>query len=93
MCCKKFVICLCFRSTGFILEGFPRTSEEAKYLAEMGLFPDVGVVMNVEVEDVINRLLPPKMLKWRVRRDKKLAIKLKKKEKSKKKRVRKNSLD
>ena len=77
-----------FRSTGFILEGFPRTSEEAKYLAEMGLFPDVAAIINVEVEDVINRLLPPKMVKWRVRRDKKLAIKQRKKDKAKKKRVR-----
>lgn len=54
----------------------------------MGLFPDVACILNVEVEDVINRLLPPKMVKWTVRRDKKLAIKQRKKEKAKKKRVR-----
>lgn len=75
------------RSTGFILEGFPRTSEEAKYMAEMGLFPDSALILNVEDSDVIARLLPPKLDKWRVKRDKRLEKKRKKKEKAQKKRV------
>ena len=57
-------------------------------MAESGLFPDAGVIMTVEDTDVIARLLPPKMDKWKVKRDKRLARKLKKKEKSQKKRVR-----
>jgi adenylate/nucleoside-diphosphate kinase len=76
------------RSTGFVLEGFPRTSEETKYMAEMGLFPDTAIILNVEDSDVIGRLLPPKLDKWRVKRDKRLEKKRKKKEKAQKKRVR-----
>lgn len=75
------------RSTGFILEGFPRTGEEARYLAEMGLFPDCAIMLGVEDTDVIGRLLPPKLDKWKMKRDKKEAKKQKKREKAKKKRV------
>lgn len=75
------------RSTGFVLEGFPRTPEEAKYLAEVGLFPDTALVLAVEDNDVISRLLPPRLNKWKIKRDKRLAKKQKKKDKAKKKRV------
>ena len=83
-----FPHCVCRRSTGFVLEGFPRTADEARYLAEVGLFPDAALIMTVSDGDVIGRLLPPKLEKWRVKRDKRLAKKAKKKEKAKKKRVR-----
>ena len=83
-----FPRCVCRRSTGFVLEGFPRTADEARYLAEVGLFPDAALIMTVSDGDVIGRLLPPKLEKWRVKRDKRLAKKAKKKEKAKKKRVR-----
>ena len=76
------------RSTGFILEGFPRTSEEVKYLQESGLFPDAAIILQVSDDDVIGRLLPPKLEKWKAKRDKRLAKKAKKKEKAQKKRVR-----
>lgn len=76
-----------FRSTGFILEGFPRTSEEAQYLSSVGLFPDAVLLMTVRDEDVVGRLLPPKLDKWKVKRDKRLAKLQRRKEKAKKKRV------
>ena len=76
-----------YRSTGFILEGFPRTPEETRYLAESGLFPDSAVVLTVDDSDVTARLLPPKLDKWKVKRDKRLAKRQKKKEKAQKKRV------
>ena len=76
------------RSTGFVLEGFPRTADEARYLADLGLFPDAALVMTVSDGDVIGRLLPPKLDKWKVKRNKRLDKKAKKKEKAKKKRVR-----
>ena len=75
------------RSTGFILEGFPRTPEETRFLADAGLFPDSAIVLTVDDSDVTGRLLPPKLEKWRVKRDKRLAKRQKKKEKAQKKRV------
>ena len=69
------------------MEGFPRTAEEAKYMAEMGLFPDAAVILSVEDTDVIGRLLPPKLDRWIVKRNKRVARREKKKEKARKKRV------
>jgi len=51
------------------------------------LFPDAGVVLTVEDSDVIARLLPPRLNKWKVKRDRRLERKRKKKEKATKKRV------
>ncbi|XP_050391523.2 adenylate kinase 9 [Patella vulgata] len=76
-----------FKSTGFILEGFPRTADEVRYLAEMGLFTDAALILSVTDADVIGRLLPPKLDIWKIKRDKRVAIKEKRKEKAKKKRV------
>uniref|UniRef100_A0A8C3LXR3 Adenylate kinase 9 n=1 Tax=Chrysolophus pictus TaxID=9089 RepID=A0A8C3LXR3_CHRPC len=60
-----------FRSTGFILDGFPRTSDEAQYLSEQGLCPDVAVYIHVEESDILDRLLPPRLKKWKERQHKK----------------------
>ena len=76
-----------FRSTGFVLEGFPRNVDEANFMQESGLFPDAGIILNVEDTDVTGRLLPPKLEKWKAKMARRLAKKLKKKEKAKKKRV------
>ena len=76
------------RSTGFILEGFPHNVDEAEYMASQGLFPDCAVIVSVEDTDVISRLLPPKMERWKEKRNKKLEKRNKKKEKARKKRVR-----
>lgn len=63
------------------MEGFFRISEEVKYMVEMGLFLDVVLIFNVEDSDVIVRFLFLKLDKWRVKRDKRLEKKRKKKEK------------
>ncbi|MBN3311086.1 KAD9 kinase, partial [Amia calva] len=63
-----------FRSTGFILEGFPQNSEEVQYLAEQSLFPDIAVIMSLEAIDVVERLLPPRLARWRERRDRKMEL-------------------
>lgn len=67
-----------------MLEGFPRTVEECQFLLQSGLFPDVALLLMVDDNDVIKRLLPPRMKLWKTRREikdeKKLRIKEKKKE-------------
>uniref|UniRef100_A0A3B5A2W7 Adenylate kinase 9 n=1 Tax=Stegastes partitus TaxID=144197 RepID=A0A3B5A2W7_9TELE len=60
-------------STGFILEGFPHTSDEVEYMLHHQLFPDVVVVMEVDVQHVQNRLLPTYLDNWRERRNKREA--------------------
>lgn len=60
------------RSTGFILDGFPRTSDEVQYLSERGLCPDVAVYIQVEESDVLDRLFPPRLQKWKERQHKKM---------------------
>ncbi|XP_074006927.1 adenylate kinase 9 [Numenius arquata] len=60
-----------FRSTGFILDGFPRTSHEAQYLSERGLCPDITVYIEVEESDILDRLFPPRLKKWKERQYKK----------------------
>ncbi|KAM6280202.1 adenylate kinase 9 [Porphyrio hochstetteri] len=69
-----------FRSTGFILDGFPRTLHEAQYLSERGLCPDVVVYIQVEESDVLDRLFPPLLEKWKKRQYKKMENKKKLKE-------------
>ncbi|KFV64262.1 Adenylate kinase 9, partial [Dryobates pubescens] len=66
-----------FRSTGFILDGFPRTLDEAQYLSERGLCPDVVVSIEVEDSDVLDRLFPPRLRKWKDRQHKKMEKKKK----------------
>nr|XP_009488876.1 PREDICTED: adenylate kinase 9-like [Pelecanus crispus] len=66
-----------FRSTGFILDGFPRTLDEAQYLSERGLCPDVAVYIQVEESDILDRLFPPRLKKWKERQYKKMENKKK----------------
>jgi len=56
------------RSKGFILEGFPRNADEARYLSTNGLFPDGAITLNVEDTNIIERLMPPILQRWRERR-------------------------
>ncbi|XP_059368551.1 adenylate kinase 9 [Carassius carassius] len=58
-----------YKSTGFILEGFPQNQEEVSFMVEHHLFPDVVAMMSVEVSDVVRRLLPSQLTRWRERRD------------------------
>ncbi|XP_049976513.1 adenylate kinase 9-like [Alexandromys fortis] len=59
------------RSTGFILDGFPRYPEEAQFLGERGFFPDATVVIQVEDQDIFDRLLPAQVQKWKAKQRKK----------------------
>ena len=42
--CKCYTM---YRSTGFIMEGFPATAEELQYMTSRGRFPDMAVIMQV----------------------------------------------
>ncbi|XP_038592648.1 adenylate kinase 9 isoform X2 [Micropterus salmoides] len=56
-----------YKSTGFILEGFPHNHNEVQYMLQGHLFPDVVVFMSVDVSDVQKRLLPTYLENWRER--------------------------
>ncbi|XP_066229584.1 adenylate kinase 9 isoform X3 [Saccopteryx leptura] len=60
------------RSTGFILDGFPRYFDEAQFLGEHGFFLDAAVLIQVDDQDVSERLLPLQMEKWKMKQKKKL---------------------
>lgn len=75
------------RSTGFILEDFPRTEAEARYLSSSGLFPDIAVILVVEDTEIVDRLLPPLLDKWCKKRDKREAEKERQRALAKKQKV------
>ncbi|KAL3052487.1 hypothetical protein OYC64_005101 [Pagothenia borchgrevinki] len=58
-----------YKSTGFILEGFPFDSDEVQYMSQRQLFPDLVVIMSVDVTDVQKRLLPTYLESWCERRN------------------------
>ncbi|XP_072537006.1 adenylate kinase 9 [Salminus brasiliensis] len=60
-----------YRSTGFILEGFPQNPEEVSFLAEYHLYPDVVMIMTLEVNEVVRRLLPSRFAHWREKQNQK----------------------
>ncbi|KAI5140379.1 Adenylate Kinase 9 [Manis pentadactyla] len=60
------------RSTGFVLDGFPRYPEEAQFLGDHGFFPDAAVFIQVDDQDISDRLLPSQMEKWKLKQKKKL---------------------
>ncbi|XP_051264627.1 adenylate kinase 9 isoform X2 [Dicentrarchus labrax] len=62
-----------YKSTGFILEGFPNNPDEVNYMSQQQLFPDLVVIMAVEVSDVQKRLLPAYLEKWREQRNRREA--------------------
>ncbi|XP_033613419.1 adenylate kinase 9 isoform X2 [Fukomys damarensis] len=59
-------------STGFVLDGFPRYLEEAQFLGEHGFFPDAAVFIQVDDQDISDRLLPFQVEKWKLKQQKKL---------------------
>lgn len=73
-----------FRSRGFVLEGFPSNEDEAVYLVENQLLPDVIIQLDVEGQDVIKRILPSRMEQW----SKKMQLRREKREKNKAKKDR-----
>ncbi|VDD79669.1 unnamed protein product [Mesocestoides corti] len=77
-----------YRSRGFILEGFPRTTDDVTYMVESNLYFDFAIVLNAETDDVIPRLLPARLAKWKVKMSKIKANKQIEAEWNKKKRQR-----
>ncbi|XP_072264855.1 adenylate kinase 9 isoform X2 [Pyxicephalus adspersus] len=73
-----------FRSTGFILDGFPSNVEEVQYVGERGYFPDIAVFLEADESDICDRLLPPRLAKWQERRRRKEERKQKMREMKKK---------
>ncbi|KAL2082220.1 hypothetical protein ACEWY4_022038 [Coilia grayii] len=69
-----------YRSTGFILEGFPQSAEDVSFLSETNLYPDAALVMSLDMEDVVARFMPPLLARWRERCDRKREQKHKLKE-------------
>lgn len=62
-----------YKSTGFVLEGFPHKTDEMRYLAEKGWYPDVVIILQVEESNVIHRLLPPRIQSWKKKRNERIA--------------------
>ena len=71
------------KSTGFVLEGIPNTPDEMQMMANEGLFADMAVMLTIQEKDVINRLLPGRVARWRAKRDERVA----KREKERKERM------
>ncbi|CAI9737012.1 Hypothetical predicted protein [Octopus vulgaris] len=61
-----------YRSVGFVLEGYPSMVDDVSLTANSGCFPEVAIILNIEAEDVINRLLPARLNSWKTKRDAKL---------------------
>nr|XP_020863790.1 adenylate kinase 9 isoform X3 [Phascolarctos cinereus] len=59
------------RSTGFILDGFPRNVEEVQFLGERGFCPDIVIGLIVEEQEIIDRLLAEAVAKWKSKQEKK----------------------
>ncbi|KAG9282616.1 adenylate kinase 9 isoform X1 [Astyanax mexicanus] len=60
-----------YKSTGFILEGFPHSPDEVSFMTEYHLYPDAVVVMTTEGNEVVRRLLPSRLANWRKRQKEK----------------------
>ncbi|EDV21496.1 uncharacterized protein TRIADDRAFT_30390 [Trichoplax adhaerens] len=73
-----------FRKKGFILEGFPRTSNQVRYMAQAGFYPDIIIILSVDDSDVMDRLLPPLMERWQTKRNKRIEKREKEKERLRK---------
>ncbi|KAM9002916.1 adenylate kinase 9 [Sarcophilus harrisii] len=61
------------RSTGFILDGFPRTLEEVQLMGEHGFCPDAVVALLVEEQEIIDRLISGAITKWKEKQEKRAA--------------------
>ncbi|KAM3176029.1 hypothetical protein ACTXT7_007329 [Hymenolepis weldensis] len=56
-----------YRSKGFVLEGFPQTAEDVTYMLENNLLVDFVIFLNAEATDLLPRLLPDRLAKWKVK--------------------------
>ncbi|RNA14893.1 Adenylate kinase 9 [Brachionus plicatilis] len=74
-----------YRSRGFVLEGFPNNDSQAHYLMDKGFFPDAVIILRVEDEDVVKRLLPERLESWRAKMNAKKERKMQKAKRKKEK--------
>ncbi|KAF8572392.1 hypothetical protein P879_00856 [Paragonimus westermani] len=54
-----------YKSTGFILEGYPASAEQLRFLIDANYFPDLVIMLNTGAEEVIARVLPNRLDLWR----------------------------
>lgn len=74
-----------FKSRGFVLDGFPNNEAQAQYMIQRGLYPDAVIILRVDDETVVKRLIGPRFQSWRekviARKNKRMAKAARKKEK------------
>ncbi|XP_019849767.1 PREDICTED: adenylate kinase 9-like [Amphimedon queenslandica] len=61
-----------YKSTGFIMEGLPHHGDDLRYLCSKGLYPDAAVILEIDEDNMLDRVLPKRMNIWRDRRNRKL---------------------
>ncbi|CAH8663777.1 unnamed protein product [Schistosoma bovis] len=54
-----------YKSTGFILDGFPQSVEDLQFLVTSNYFFDYAIFLTTEADEVVSRLLPPRLEIWR----------------------------
>ncbi|CAI2736114.1 unnamed protein product [Schistosoma spindalis] len=54
-----------YKSTGFILDGFPQSVEDLQFLVTSNYFFDYAIFLTAEADEVVSRLLPPRLEIWR----------------------------
>ncbi|CAH8670710.1 unnamed protein product [Schistosoma haematobium] len=53
-----------YKSTGFILDGFPQSVEDLQFLVTSNYFFDYAIFLTTEADEVVSRLLPPRLEIW-----------------------------
>ncbi|ESN97356.1 hypothetical protein HELRODRAFT_85518 [Helobdella robusta] len=66
-----------FRTTGFVLEGFPSNEAEVIQMGRLGLYPSAALFLNVDADEAVKRLLPERIRKWKIKQHKKQEFKRK----------------
>ncbi len=46
------------------MDGFPTNESQAQYLIDKCLFPDAIIILKLDDEQIIKRLLPPRLEAW-----------------------------
>ncbi|KAK4474709.1 hypothetical protein MN116_001836, partial [Schistosoma mekongi] len=60
-----------YKSSGFILDGFPQSIEDLQFLITSNYFFDFAIFLTADADEVVSRLLPPRLEIWRKRMAKK----------------------
>ena len=62
-----------YKSTGFVLEGYPRNSEDAKLITDENLFVDVCFNLTITEETAVKRIFPKRFEKFTTERNAEIA--------------------